>query len=273
MKNPILTLIFFTLFACQNNTNNGSGNSKVKDYISISNDSLFYDLKTYVLNPLKCDTLNDLNCKAYVKAIYPIFKNDAPLNNFIDTLIASNPAQDKSNYIGLDKAAKAFLQNYAVFKKDYPKVAAGYAWDQKINVAKQDSCIISFTHRIYIYTAGAHGLETYLYYNWDKKNNKVLRLNDILVANYNDDLRKIAEQIFRKDEKLSPSQSLNGYFFENQKFKLNKNFLITPKGLKFLFNPYEIKAYAYGQTKLLVPYSKIQGLIKSNGCLSKYKTK
>jgi hypothetical protein len=53
-----------------------------------------------------------------------------------------------------------------------------------------------------------------------------------------------------------------GYFFENQRFILNDNFVLTQKGIKFLFNVYEIKPYTAGITELEIPYEKLNGILK-----------
>ena len=82
-------------------------------------------------------------------------------------------------------------------------------------------------------------------------------------------LTYMASTIFRKQEGLSPTQSLENYFFENQKFSLNTNFLITKKGLLFYYNSYEIRSYAEGPMELLVPYTAISGLLKINPYIPK----
>jgi hypothetical protein len=46
------------------------------------------------------------------------------------------------------------------------------------------------------------------------------------------ELTKIAEQIFRKNEKLTDTSSLaRDYFFKDNKFALNENYSITPAGI------------------------------------------
>ena len=43
---------------------------------------------------------------------------------------------------------------------------------------------------------------------------------------------------------------------------VNDNFTLTPKGLKFLYNVYEIKAYAFGVTELEIPYEDLKEILK-----------
>jgi len=49
--------------------------------------------------------------------------------------------------------------------------------------------------------------------------------------------------------------------FEPEKFILNNNFALTPTGVLFQFNRYEIGAGALGAPVLFIPFSKIEDLI------------
>lgn len=229
-------------------------------------------MEHFSLRATSCDTLPDSLCKAYVKATYPIFEGQKELNQFIDTLVSSAPLIDNGKPNGIELAAKKFIKDYEDYKKEFPDAFAGYEWDQTLSVNSQDKNIISFVHKDYVYTAGAHGLENEIYHNWSKKEERELSLKDLLIENYTEKLNNLAEKIFRSDEGITETASLESYFFENEKFKLNNNFLITSKGLVFIYNPYEIKSYAEGRTTLIIPYSSIQDLIKPDGYLSIYKT-
>ena len=57
---------------------------------------------------------------------------------------------------------------------------------------------------------------------------------------------------------------------KDNQFALNNNFLITPLGLRFLYNQYEIKPYSAGQTVLFIPYAKIKSLLLPHTVVSQY---
>ncbi|MEB0249576.1 RsiV family protein, partial [Mucilaginibacter sp. 5B2] len=63
---------------------------------------------------------------------------------------------------------------------------------------------------------------------------------------------------------------LDDYFFDKNIFKLNENYSITPIALRFMYNQYEIKPYASGQTELLIPYSEISKLMRPQSVASQY---
>ena len=117
---------------------------------------------------------------------------------------------------------------------------------------------------MYNYTGGAHPNSSLIYVNYDIFSRKIIKLSDLINPIMMARLTYTASTIFRKQEGLSPTESLENFFFENQKFSLNTNFLITKKGLLFYYNPYEIRSYAEGPMELLVPYSAISTLLKIN---------
>jgi hypothetical protein len=252
------------LFACHQNKSQQTEEQKAKQ---INNDTLSREYTNFYKTTPNCKTDS---CEAYVKAVYPVFKVDA-LNKFISKIITTLPYNGVPTN-NLNLAADSFLNDYIKFKQEFPDSPAGYAWDQNFKVAYEDENFINFTCKSYIYTGGAHGLENILYFNLSKKDYQLLQLKDIFDKAEIAQLNAIAEQIFRKQEGLKADDSLDSYFFDEQKFSLNENFIITNKGLKFLYNPYEIKAYAYGRTELLIPYEDIQEIIKKEGILSKFKS-
>jgi hypothetical protein len=74
----------------------------------------------------------------------------------------------------------------------------------------------------------------------------------------------LAEMNFRKDHKLSATESLSesGFNFPGDTFKLNDNYAIGDKALIFLFNTYEIAAGAMGETEVKIPYADMRDLLK-----------
>src|SRR5690606_12490211 len=120
----------------------------------------------------------------------------------------------------------------------------------------------------YIYTGGAHGGSFLSYINWDNQARKQISIYEVLKPGSEDSLRVIAEKIFRRNEGISSTDPLKQYFFEDNKFVLNNNYLFSPEGIKFLYNEYEIKPYSSGRTELLIPYEAIRHLLKPESAIS-----
>lgn len=265
MKSSILiTLALIILFGCGQVNKNKE--EKAQKDINLS-DTISYKIESYFKTEKDCpkDT-----CDAYVAAKYPVF-SIKELNDFVLQMITHAPFKDHPT-TSLTIAADSFINEYIDYKNEFPDSPMGYHWDQSLTVEYQNKELIAFKHKTYAYTAGAHGMQPILYHNLNKAANFTkIKLEDILVNEYSAELTKIAEEIFRKNEGLKPQQNLNDYFFEDQKYVLNDNFLITAEGLLFLYNQYEIKAYAFGTTELLIPYSSIKHLIADNGILKNFK--
>lgn len=237
-------------------------------------DSIAYAIKTVVKESRNCNSegKTDTTCQI-VKITYPDFSESEKVLNDSLTVWLSGGMNTQKTYSSTQATADGFLQDYEAYLKEQKELPAAMPWELLIttSVVKQQAGIIPIVVDYYSYTGGAHGNPATIYHNWDAKSHKEIALDDILNSNYADSLRNIAEGLFRKQEKLSPTASLKqGYFFENAKFSLNDNFLITSQGLQFLYNPYEIKSYAEGKTKLLLPYDAIKTLIKKDGALARY---
>jgi len=103
-------------------------------------------------------------------------------------------------------------------------------------------------------------------------NGDEIKLSDIISDLNQNNLTKIAEEEFRKLKNITPDADLEqaGFWFENNKFYLNENFLIGDSSLVFFYNNYEITAYAFGPTELEISYLKIRDLIKENSIISNF---
>jgi hypothetical protein len=112
---------------------------------------------------------------------------------------------------------------------------------------------------------GNHSITMEYYYVYNRKEFKRITLDDLFKKGYDQKILMIDEENFRKQEGLKPADKLSeevGYFFDNQWFILNDNFLLTEKGIKFLFNVYEIKPYVAGITTLEIPYQQLKEILK-----------
>ncbi|MES2378814.1 MAG: DUF3298 domain-containing protein [Bacteroidota bacterium] len=235
----------------------------------ITTDTLTYTYTAIKERAADCGNKPDSGC-TIVKINYPIFKEQDSLNSLVsDKLInlfgADEPGIDLKEYV------EHFLTSYTTFKKRDKRSKLFFTIDSRAKVLRQDSNLTTLEVSGYAFRGGAHGSTVTTFINWNTKTGKSISLGEIFNANYKEKLTAIADTIFRKEEKLADTASLaNDYFFKDNKFALNNNFSITPLGLKFLYNQYEIKPYAAGQTELFIPYAKIKTLLKPNTVITQY---
>ena len=108
------------------------------------------------------------------------------------------------------------------------------------------------------YGGGAHGNYSTSYKNIDKNTKKEIKLKDIIKPNQKNNFKNFTESFYRKQHHLSNNTPLKEAGWFDNKFTLAENFAITPQGLYFLYNSYEIQPYVMGQEVILLPYHKIK---------------
>jgi hypothetical protein len=257
----VLGIISMGMVACNS--------SPKKETADIYTDTLTYQFKVINTKADDCAGKPDSTCTS-VKFKYPAFDNQALLNDSVVTGLAMLMDRQKG-IAGLQILTGQFLQDYKDFKKQNPTSPMHFELDSKVNVIRQDSSLVGLEFNGYQFVGGAHGATLIKYFNWDVSARKKIELASLFKPGYEAQLTQVAEAIFRKQENLTPTASLkNDYFFTGGKFSLNKNFLITPVGLKFLYNQYEIKPYAAGQTVVDIPYDQIKTLLQRGTVVDRY---
>lgn len=264
MKKIILLLgvaLFFA--ACRNekaNDTNSTGNS-VSDTLTYTYDSV----KVYSKHIIKSEKSLGDTTKATIT--YPVFKNDT-LNTYIERKVSDYIAENEQQ-VSYEYLANSFVKGYDDFfatNKD-----TFQSWFLLINISvlnqKKDYIALQYVHSDY--SGGAHPNTNFSFINYNPKSNQPITLDSLIEEKQKLALTTLAESIFRKNENISATTSLEkGYFFENGKFKLPENFYISNKGLVFLYNPYEIKPYVDGTTELVIPFANLKNIAKPNTILS-----
>lgn len=265
MKKLGLFIIAIGFIACQSE-NKTNGTADTTNLVT-SGDSLSFkydSVKVYSKTPVVINKKNDTT-KAVIS--FPLF-SDEKVNQFVEGKIKLT-ADSGKNYKSINDYAADFVKGYDDFRtseKDYPQT---WILDIKAKVITQKPGYLSLLSSYMNYSGGAHPNSVFTYINYNPTTHQEILLDSLIQPGSMAKLTAVAEKIFRKNEKLSPTASLkDGYFFEKDTFKLNDNFTVTDQGLKFLYNPYEIKAYVYGTTELLIPFSELKEIAKPNSLLS-----
>ena len=200
----------------------------------------------------------------------PIAAMRQQLNDKIQSIILSSSASnpDEKTPDSIEKMAYLFIQNY---KKETIDNPSNWHLKKVVEVVINTPQIISFAINESGYTGGAHGFYTQSFLNIDLDIMQAIKLSDVLLPSYEAELNVTGEKIFRQVRELAPDANLEkaGYWFEDG-FALNDNFAVTPTGLLFYFNAYDIAPYAMGAAEVLIPYSEIQNLIDPNGTLAMF---
>lgn len=203
--------------------------------------------------------------KAVIK--YPTFKNDS-LNNYIKKEVFGYISKEEK-VTSYQDIATSFVKGYDDFFKEEPTTAQWWFLLIDIKVLHQSSNYIALQRTHADYTGGAHGNTMISFINFNPKNNLPVTLDSLIEPNKKAELLKVAETIFRRDKKLTATESLEGkFYFDKGIFSLPENFYISNKGVEFLYNAYEIDAYAAGITKLTIPFADLKNIAKPNSLLT-----
>ena len=267
MKRIILFFGIALLFtACRNekaNEQSSSTEQTVSDTLAYSYDSV----KVYSKNIIKSKPNLVDTTKATIT--YPVFKNDS-LNNYLVRKVTDYIAENEQQ-ISYEYLANSFVKGYDDFFATNKDTFQSWFLMIKISVLNQKKDYVALQYLHSDYSGGAHPNTNFAYINYNPKTNQPITLDSLIEANQKQVLTTLGESIFRKNEKLSPTASLeNDYFFEKGKFYLPDNFYISDKGLVFLYNPYDIKPYVSGTTELIIPFADLKKIAKPNTILSSF---
>ncbi|MEJ2104190.1 MAG: DUF3298 and DUF4163 domain-containing protein [Ignavibacteriaceae bacterium] len=246
------------------------GDTKSKSSL---NKKLSYEIVKYHKMSSGCDSVKNENC-AEIKIEFPQIKFpenkvvEEKINQSITTLFSQDilGGTESQNF---DSLMNGFIQDYESFKKEFPDSPQSWSIERTGEVKLNKGNIFSIDYTEYAYTGGAHPNTFVSFKNFNLNNGEEITLDELIAPDKQEKLTAIAESEFRKLKQLKPEDDLGkaGYWFEDNKFSLNDNFLITNSALVFYYNNYEITAYAFGPTELTIPYSGIKPLINNESLL------
>ena len=119
--------------------------------------------------------------------------------------------------------------------------------------------LLSYEATRYLFTGGAHGLETTMCWVFDVTTGNQLTEDDIFVENYSDSLVALLTRLLEADA-AKRNLTLNDFWL--RQLVPNGNFAIVEDGVYYQFNPYDIAPYAVGGTRLFIAKDDLLPLLK-----------
>ncbi|MDR2746080.1 MAG: RsiV family protein [Treponema sp.] len=115
------------------------------------------------------------------------------------------------------------------------------------------------------YKGGAHPNSDRTYFVFDREAARQIRLSDIIRKESEPALKQVVNRELRAGKNLGPGDSLkNGSFFVDEA-ELPEDFFLSPQGLGFHWNPYEIAPYSEGHVETLVSSGDIRAFLSPGG--------
>lgn len=182
-------------------------------------------------------------------------------------------AEDIADRITNSEPLTTLYDHAAAQREDYAesaqKYADGYAWDYTIKLldAYSTAGALSLQFMEYTYMGGAHPMHARYTYTFDLATGKPLALSDLCdPANVQAeetliDLFTQALSQTTKGEVHDPEQCIRLCFDETYSADYWR---FTEEGLCITFSPYMIASYGAGYIEAVVPYGKLDGILKSD---------
>lgn len=193
------------------------------------------------------------------------------INDSLRAMVASG-ITDWVDSVDLAQAPAARLDlatGARLFSVSYQKMGEegrmfGGCWELQVDCDTTFSspAILTVRQETYTYSGGAHPNTQTRLQSFSRRTGHALQLTE--VVSDTTALLGLVERAFRKQQDIRAGQDLEaaGYFLRDGQFFLPGTFGIGRDGLIFLYNPYEIAAYAVGPIQLTVPYSSLKAILK-----------
>lgn len=177
------------------------------------------------------------------------------------------------NYAGLGN--KRVLRAYSdssyaeynrIFAEDLAAINADREFkitcETKINgaVSFENTDLINYENRMYVYSGGAHGMYRVSNYIFDLSTGERIGEDEIFNPNTYGMLQKLLVEgagLLRADNTLPPDTDI----FGNELIVPNGNIEIGENGLAYIYNPYEIAPYSYGVITIYLDNEKVLPLL------------
>jgi len=160
--------------------------------------------------------------------------------------------------------ADEFLAGYGEFAREFPDSALSYQLERDIDLLSAPPGVISLSAREWVYTGGAHGMDSLALASFDAATGRRISLAALLRDGALPEFTALLERRFRALREIPDGISLAeaGFSFESGAFAPTDNFALTAEGLRFYWNPYEVASYADGPTDVLVKPGDVRPMLR-----------
>lgn len=259
MKNLFTLSILLTLTAVGCNKDKTTKESTSTVTAEIVNKAERFSIDSIqVKDSLKIDKNLVLNYQSKL-LLFPALKNQA----LLDSIYAPEQIQladySKANLtLAINKKKTAYYDEQKKSLKDFtPEFAQNWVNNSDMKLFSKNNDYLTVQYTGDGYTGGAHGYYYENYKVFDLKNNKSVPLTAVISDRNSSLWQKILMDNFLKND----IEKQQAEMLLVEAIPLNDNFFFDEENLYFLYNQYEIAAYAAGTILIKVPFSDIKPLL------------
>ncbi|WP_379969599.1 RsiV family protein [Epilithonimonas sp. UC225_85] len=245
--------------------------TEVKNITVKNNSDTLVTKKTFVIDSVKVEdslVINKNLTTSFNKQllVFPSIENKLILDSIYKEALVETKSYDK-NSLQAD-LTKQMQKSFAKTREDSKEWSPEFkqTWDDTsaMKVISHKDNILTLLYSGSGYTGGAHGYYFGSYKVFDLNKNMVINQNDIIK-----DPKDLAWDKILKNHFDEPEQK---EMLLEDKISPNNNFYFDDKKITFVYNQYEITAYAAGVVYITINFSEIKNMLKPE-FLTQYKIK
>lgn len=171
------------------------------------------------------------------------------------------------NTATIEQLMETFGRDYTKAMKATPEMLGAWFLKFKATFSYYNDSLLCIKILQSVFIGGAHPDSYLTCLVFSLKTGELHDLSELIRKNSLDKLTKIAEKHFRQTRNMKPEDTYKkaGYWFENNQFSLNQNFLISKTGISFCFNQSEVAPYAKGIIELSIPWNDLKEIVDPKG--------
>lgn len=256
MKTIFLALATaFVLFSCSPKTTGNKGiipenaNELASENLAFAVDSLQLQDSIAVAKTLKLRISSTillfptLHNKTLLDSIYS--PSGITLESYSKEKLQKELVSQKEDYFSQGQ------ENSLGFQSGYEQT-----WDENshMKVFSNQNDVLTISYENDGFSGGAHGYYNILFKNFDLKTNTVIQLSDIFMDINKVDWNKILMKNFKNPDQKE--------MLLIDKIPVNNNFYFDSQNITFVYNQYEITAYAAGVVEISIPFPELKPYLK-----------
>ncbi len=253
-------MLSVSLFSCSK----GNGKQEPLTFDSIKADTTVY---------LGSDTTSP-RCHVDLSITYAKGQNAQIINDSIirSGILSPDYFSLSDEELSIEQIVDSFISRYvSEYKTDYGEIykvdktshSLNSEYIVKTSVSSESDDYITYTADVYMYGGGAHGNSLVIVKNIDKKSGKIVSLDDVLSNGYEEKLSELILNKMCKEYKAKDLEELKqkGFFMGTDPYP-SDNFIISKKGITFIYSPDEIAPHAVGEIRIFIDKDDIKSLLK-----------
>ena len=219
-------------------------------------------------------TADSAECNIDLQFLCPVrYGNEkalAQLQQNLLALIFGDEYKDVCIKKAAEQYASAILDEFQLNAQGLESLSYAEEWIINTAIVYNTGNLLSYEVSRYVFTGGAHGLETRECYLFDMKTGNRINQFEIFTEESKDEISAMLKAKIMSDNGFADEGKMveSGFLFP-EKIVPNNNFCVTDSSLIYLFNPYEIAAGALGSTQVELSFEAIKPFVVKDNPICK----